>query len=58
MLAGADSAFDGEAETVSYAAAPGTYFIVVDSYVAGEVGAFTIDVNSNVPVELSRLTVE
>lgn len=30
----------------------------MDSDVAGEVGAFTIDVTSNVPVELSRLTVE
>ena len=58
VLAGVDVAFSGEPETFSYAAAPGTYYIIVDSYLPGEVGPFVIDVDSNVPVELMNLSVE
>jgi len=58
VLAGADDAFGGQAEVYSYAAGPGTYYIIVDSYIPGEVGPFTIDVNSNVPVELKSINVE
>jgi hypothetical protein len=58
VLAGADDGFSGDPETYSYAAAAGTYYIIVDSYIPGEVGPFTIDVGSNVPVELSKISVE
>lgn len=58
VLAGADDAFGGEPEVYSFAASPGTYYIIVDSYIPGEVGPFTIDVGSNVPVELSAISVE
>jgi hypothetical protein len=58
VLAGADDAFAGQAESYSFAASPGTYYIIVDSYLPGEVGPFTIDVNSNVPVELKSISVE
>jgi len=57
-LAGADSAFGGGTETFSYAAAAGTYYVVVDSYLPGEVGPFSITVTSTVPVELTKVTVE
>lgn len=58
VLAGADDAFGGQPEIYSFAASPGTYYIIVDSYIPGEVGPFTIDVGSNVPVELSAISVE
>jgi hypothetical protein len=58
VLAGADDAFAGQAESYSYAASPGTYYIIVDSFIPGEVGPFTIDVISNVPVELKSISVE
>jgi len=58
VLAGVDDAFAGDPETFSYVAAPGTYFIIVDSYLPGEVGPFVIDVDSNVPVELMKVSVE
>lgn len=58
VLAGADDGFSGDPETYSFAAAPGTYYIIVDSYIPGEVGPFTIDVGSNVPVELRAISVE
>lgn len=58
FLAGIDSGFAGDPETFMYAAAPGTYYIVVDSFIIGEVGPFTIEVASNVPVELMSLSVK
>ena len=58
VLAGADDGFSGDPEVYSYSASPGTYYIIVDSYIPGEVGPFTIDVGSNVPVELRKITVE
>jgi hypothetical protein len=58
VLAGIDAAYSGEPETFSYAAAPGSYVVIVDSYLPGEVGPFTIEVLSNVPVELVKLTAD
>ena len=58
VLAGVDVAYGGQPETFSYSAAPGTYVIVVDSFLPGEVGPFTIEVLSNVPVELSALSAD
>jgi hypothetical protein len=58
VLAGADDGFGGDPETYTYAASPGTYVIIVDSYLPGEVGPFTIEVLSNVPVELVTFTAE
>jgi len=58
VLAGADDGFGGDAENFTYAAGPGTYVIVVDSFLPGEVGPFTIEVLSNVPVELVTFTAE
>ena len=58
VLAGTDEGFAGDPENFTYAASPGTYVIVVDSYLPGEVGPFTIEVLSNVPVELVTFTAE
>ncbi len=58
VLAGTDSGFAGDFETFTYSASPGTYVVIVDSYLPGEVGPFTIEVLSNVPVELSALTAD
>jgi len=58
VLAGVDDAYTGEPETFNYAAAAGSYVVIVDSYLPGEVGPFTIEVLSNVPVELVTLTAE
>jgi hypothetical protein len=58
VLAGADDGFSGDPEVYSYSASPGTYYIIVDSYIPGEVGPFTIEVGSNVPVELRAISVE
>jgi hypothetical protein len=58
VLAGVDSGYGGDAETFTYAAAAGSYVIVVDSFLPGEVGPFTIEVLSSVPVELSTLTTD
>ena len=58
VLAGNDSGGNGAPENFSYAAAPGTYYIIVDSFLPGEVGPFDIEVSSNVPVELTSLSVE
>jgi hypothetical protein len=58
VLAGVDEGFAGDPEVFSYAASPGTYVIIVDSYLPGEVGAFTIEVLSNVPVELVTFTAD
>lgn len=58
VLAGADSGFSGDPEVFSYSASPGTYVIIVDSFLPGEVGPFTIDVTSNVPVELTSFTID
>lgn len=42
---GADSGFDGDPETVSFTGAPaGTYYLVVDSYNPGEVGAYSVNI--------------
>jgi len=58
VLAGADTGFAGDFETFTYSAGPGTYVVIVDSYLPGEVGPFTIEVLSSVPVELSGLTAD
>jgi hypothetical protein len=58
VLAGADTAFTGETETIVFGASPGTYIIVVDSYLPGEVGPFDLEVLSTVPVELTAFSVE
>lgn len=58
VLAGTDTGFAGDPETYTYGAGPGTYVIIVDSYLPGEVGPFTIEVLSNVPVELVTFTAE
>lgn len=58
FLEGVDSGFAGDAETFTYAAAAGTYYIIVDSFLNGEVGPFTIEVASNVPVELTNFSVQ
>lgn len=58
VLAGIDSGFAGDAESFSYSAAAGTYYIIVDSYLPGEVGPFTIEVESSVPVELMSFSVQ
>jgi hypothetical protein len=58
VLAGIDAGYGGDAETFNYAAAAGSYVIIVDSYLPGEVGPFTVEVQSNVPVELSALSGE
>jgi hypothetical protein len=55
VLAGTDSGFAGDFETFTYSAGPGTYVVVVDSYLPGEVGPFTVEVLSSVPVELVEL---
>jgi hypothetical protein len=58
VLAGADDGFAGDPETFAYGASPGTYVVIVDSYLPGEVGPFTIEVLSNVPVELVTFTAD
>ncbi|HOC41375.1 MAG TPA: hypothetical protein PKJ99_00050 [Thermoanaerobaculales bacterium] len=58
VLVGADDAFAGDPEVLSYAAGAGTYVIIVDSFLPGEVGPFGIEVLSNVPVELVTFTAE
>jgi len=58
VLAGADDGFAGDPEAFGYSAGPGTYVIIVDSYLPGEVGAFTIEVLSTVPVELVNFSAE
>jgi hypothetical protein len=58
VLVGADDGFAGDPETFGYSASPGTYVIVVDSFLPGEVGPFTIEVLSNVPVELVTFTAD
>ncbi|MBI4508276.1 MAG: hypothetical protein HY698_01485 [Deltaproteobacteria bacterium] len=45
-VAGRDSEFAGEAETVVYVVpATGTYFLVIDAYFADETGCFTLNVS-------------
>jgi hypothetical protein len=58
VLAGADDGFAGDPEVFGYPASPGTYVIIVDSFLPGEVGPFTIEVLSNVPVDLVTFTAE
>jgi hypothetical protein len=58
VLSGADDGFAGDPETFTYGASPGTYVIIVDSFLPGEVGPFTIEVLSNVPVELVAFSAE
>ena len=57
-LAGADDAFAGGTETFNYSAAAGTYYVVVDGWNPGVAGPFSLTVTSNVPVELTKLSVE